>query len=410
MCGALALVALGCSSEGSDEPAALRELGAATALPECPAFDYSPCDISSGACQSKLLEIARCLRGGDTAQAVAPPFRVISEADARAAYLEQAGTDVEPSLRHFARALGLFGLTLPSSFEPQPAADRYATQTAGYYDNEAKAITLIEHDEPYDELNGSTILLHELIHALQDAEHDFASFWQTYEQSVDNSFALASLIEGEARLQERRVFAAMLGLDMASLDFARSFDNAREYTEEWLFAQSELYFSSRLSIPYSHGSDFLYGVFAERGAAGVRSLFDSPPLFMHDVLSALWARPGDVEPRVLGAPEVPEAEDASVQFSSSLGSWMLYLLLHPRTNEAEARRLALGWRGDQLTALVNSIDQTTAHWQLELADEATASRIEALITQSSGEVRARRDGTALTLVRSYGDVPSWLTP
>jgi hypothetical protein len=312
-----------------------------------------------------------------------------------------------PNPNHFEQALVVFGLTQAASFQPAQSAERL-TEAAGLYRNTSKHIEIIEQTEALDELTASAVLVHEVVHALQDAEHDLSSLWEQYNTSVDTFFSIMSLIEGEARMHERRAVAAMLGLDIAELDFSRSFANAREVSEDWLFEQPDLYFASQASMPYSHGSDYLYRIWQREGQTGVRARFDDPPLSTSELLSPLWAEAQDFAGVAFAEPTVPEGEDAVPSYWTSMGAWPLYLFLHARINEAEARRLALAWRGDQLTAFGLGTGQTAARWRLELSDESAASRIASLLQATPGSILVARAGTRLTLTAGSADIPEWL--
>lgn len=402
---ALVLCLTGCSEEDASEaPGFASTLGRPTSLPECGALDYAPCDVLDPACQNAWLELARCVRGGDTASGVMPQIRMISEADALAERLADYGD--EPPDNRFERALVLFGLTQPSSSAPQVAAARWAAETAAFYSFERKDITLIVHAEPSDELFLDATLLHELVHALQDAEHDLASLYEP-RYTTDSRLALSSMIEGEARLHQRRVLAALFGLDLATLDFERSFANGREQNEEWLFEQPELYFSSFSSVPYTHGSDYVHRRFQSDGQAGVRALLEAPPENMHEILAELWQGTTDSAPGALLVPEVPEGEPASIEITTSLGSWMLYAFLHRRTTVEAARRFALAWQDDMLNVISTDPDQIIGHWQVTLADEPSALDFERLALSVPG-IQTRRLGTTVRMVSASSVVPPWL--
>jgi hypothetical protein len=394
----------GCSQEDDSDQAGLDStLHRPTSLPECGSLAYAPCDVLDPACQSAWLELARCVRGGDTASGVTPEIRVLSEADALAEQLASYGD--EPPDNRFERALVLFGLTQPSSFAPEVAAARFAAETAAFYRREQKDITLIVHAEPGDELLLNGTLLHEFLHALQDAEHDLDSLYEP-RYTTDSRLALGSMIEGEARLHQRRVLAALFGLDLASLDFERSFENAREATEEWLFERPELYFSSFSSVPYSHGSDYVHRRFQSEGQAGVRALLEAAPDNMHEILSELWQRTTASAPGALLVPEIPEGEPASIEITTSLGSWMLYAFLHPHMTVEAARGFALAWRDDMFNVLSSDPEQIIGHWQITL-DEARAISLQSVAERAPG-VRARRSGATVTLVSASGIIPPWL--
>jgi hypothetical protein len=375
-------------------------------LPDCPA-DYTPCDIRVEACQNRLIGIARCLRGGNVAATTPIALEFVTQEDIRQRALADAAGMEVANPNHFEKALVLFGLTRESSFQPEQSAERL-TQASGLYRNSTKRIEIIQHPEALDEAQASAVLVHEVVHALQDAEHDLSSLWQRYSSSVDSYLSIMNLIEGEARMHERRASAAMLGLEIAEVDFSRSFANAREVNEDWLFQQPDLYFASQASMPYSHGSDYLYRIWSREGQAAVRARFGEPPLSTSEWLSPLWAEAQDFAAVTFDEPVVPEGEDAVASSWTTMGAWPLYLLLHVMTDEATARRLALAWRGDQLTAFGLGTGQTAASWLLELSDESVAGRVASLVQASTGLIRVSSAGARLTLTAGTAGIPEWL--
>ena len=370
-------------------------------LPECAAFDYRRCDIRSAACLENLAAIASCMRGRDSA--LAPPLvSFVSETEAELELLSDYEA-VAPGPNYFEIALTGFGLTLPRAFEPQEMSARSAREWAAFYSNRRKEIIVIEHDEPLDPISENVVLLHEMIHALQDADHDLTAFSERYRLGSDGNLRGNSVIEGEARMHERRYFAALSGLDVTELDFTRSFDNLRNYYENWLFQQEDLYTASQFSVPYAHGAEYVFQVWSEGGQAAVRALFDAPPQNMREVLALAWGGDPHVEVTDFDPP-LAQSADHFLQAWTTMGAWALYLLVEPRlTGGPSARDLALAWRGDQLEVFSSSSGEVVASWYIALSDATLASRLVTLLTGTPGIEAAQSDTTvALTTTIAAG--------
>ncbi len=371
-------------------------------LPECAAFDYRRCDIRSAACLENLAAIASCMRGRDTALDL-PLVSFLSEADAELELLSNYAS-VAPNPNYFELALTGFGLTRPQALEPQEMAARSAQEWAAFYSNRRKEIIVVEHEEQLDPISENVLVLHEMIHAMQDADHDLTAFNERYRRGSDGDLRGNSVIEGEARMHERRYFAALSGLDVTQLDFTRSFDNLRAYYEQWLFEQEDLYTATQFSVPYAHGAEYVFQVWSEGGQPAVRALFDAPPENMREVLALAWGGNAHVDVTPFEPPVAPSA-GYSLQAWTTMGAWALYLLVEPRlAGDLSARELALAWRGDQLEVFSSPGGEAVANWYLELSDATLASQLVALLTGTPG-VDATQSDTRVTLTTTVAPKP-----
>lgn len=393
----LALLAFACGGTEEGGSAIERAQGASYAdgrvpVPGCESFDYASCDIREAACVTNLSSIAHCLRGHDTTLAT-PAVISLTQADAEAELAALFPSRVPAEINHLEVALTQLGLTVPGALAPMAQAARYAREWAAFYSHARQAIVVIEHAAPLDAFSENVVLVHELIHALQDAEHDLEAFVLRHRPGFDADLLSSSVIEGEARLHERRYLAARAGLDAAGLDFRRSFGNLREASERWLFEQADLYSATQLSVPYAHGAAYVFDVWSRGGPDAVRSLFDAPPSSMRDVLATSWGGElsvpleafQDAMERPSGLDLEPPPSETTLELSTSLGAWGLYLLVQPKLAELEsARELALGWRGDLLQVSSSATLETTARWQLQLDNVMAAARLVDLLRGMPG--------------------------
>lgn len=402
----LAGAALGCAGADGSEPDPRSYAEGRLAVPGCESFEYGPCDIRDASCLENLAAIAQCLRGGR--EPSSPPGVIFSsQAEAEGELLSLYPERPAGQVNHFEVALTRFGLTTPGALSPMQQATRYAREWAAFYSNARQAVVVIEQAARLDPLSENVLLVHEMVHALQDAEHDLDAFGRRYRVNADADLSARCLIEGEARLQERRYFAARAGLDSAELDFERSFESSRDATELWLFEQTDLYSASQLGVPYAHGAAFAFGVWSEGGSAALRALFDSPPTNMREVLASAWGG----EPSVALSPLTPPAEpmpprldlelgEPSLEASTALGAWAVYLLVQPRLRPlTAARELALSWRGDLLEVFAQGARETSARWQIELAQASHAAQLARLLADLEG-VTATQIGARVTLLAS----------
>ena len=241
--------------------------------------------------------------------------------------------------------LGFF----PASFDVRTSAGEQTSLVGAFYDPSEKALTVFENDEPY-------ILVHELVHALQDQAFDLTKFDQGA-TSTDELFARRAVVEGDATLNEYRFTT---GGDVATL--AAYFRRGDEETRsESAFSVTSLprYFAAYQSFVYPYGA--LY-VARRDGLAN-----DPPnvsPRAGDDAFGAAAPKSTlDVVRLGQGQPAVPMVDvglstlptDLAARFDVTgvdrIGMWFTHLLLKTPV------QYALDWNGDQLVVLE---DHTTA--------------------------------------------------
>lgn len=408
-----ALLVCACSNADGELGGIERGTGSSYAdgrlpVPGCERFDYGACDIREAACVDNLAAIAHCLRGSDTALPM-PEVLYVSQAEAELALASLFPPERPAEINHFEVALTQLGLTRPGALSPMARAARYAREWAAFYSHAQQAIVVIEHATPLDALSENVVLIHEMIHALQDAEHDLEAFSERHRLGVDAELQGSCLVEGEARLHERRYFAARAGLNAAEVDFQRSFDNLRDASERWLFEQEDLYSASQLSVPYAHGAAYVFDVWSEGGSSGVRALFDAHPSGMRDILASSWGGERAVALEQFQAPTEPPSGlgvepslgETTPEAWMSMGAWGIYLLVQPKLDDLElARGLALSWRGDLLEVFSLAGGETVARWQVRLDNATDAARF----------VDALRDMPGVTASQAAAQVTLLTTP
>jgi len=406
----------GCAGEtsaGRDLPPAFRE---PVPLPGCEQFEYQSCDVRAPACLENLAQIAACLRTGG-AVAPSPPVSFVSEDEARRMLLVSLAQTPPPVPDYFELVLTQLGLSQPSAFEPAISAARLASRWAAFYRRDVRDVVVIDHasSDPgsvaRDPLGTEALVLHELIHALQDRDRDLDAFARRYQTDSDGNFRGSSVIEGEAQLYQLRFSAALAGVDVGSIDWAAELASQRDAAEERLFAEPDRYSASLLGMPYAHGTEFVARVWGQAGPGGVRALLETPPRDMREILAQLWgddtAEPA--KPEIESAPVDPG--DAVLQTWGTLGAWGVYLFFRPRlATREEARALALAWRGDRLEAFSFGVGQVAGRWWIQLADAEAASRLAAAIGAQPG-LHARALGAQLRVLSTSGDeLPPRLDP
>ena len=396
----LGAVAGGCGDDGRSPgpgPGATIPLHP---VPGCEAIDPAPCDVLMTNCQTRLLELAACMRGSSPGEL--PPVSRMTEAEF-AQYLtaELLAEEPPPNLNNLENGLAMLGLVAPGGFAPSSMAAARAAFVWGFYRSDVDDIVLIDRGLPGDDIDVNGVLLHEFVHVLQDREQDLPTWYDAHTSTYDDTLAAMSVVEGEARLHQQRFGVSLLGLDPMTVDLSKHFDNAASLAERWVREQPSPYLASYSGFPYEYGARLLLPRFTERGPQAVADLFSSPPAGTRALL----------DPRsdaVLPGWPTPIAPSPSADWvlthETTLGAWMTLLFLARTDSLADPQLPALGWRGDRLWVYggVSSVGATATVWRIAFADDATAT----IVAQGLPlRYNAQRSGSEIVIALTNSALP-----
>jgi hypothetical protein len=284
----------------------------------------------------------------------------------RARITEYVGTQIEEEELERARvvytALGL----LPENLDVRALLLRLmGEQVVGYYDADEKRLvvrddvmrgfTQAEPKEPGgDFAEARIVILHELVHALQDQNLDLSTHIHV-ERDTDASNAFHALVEGDATL-------AMIGyaLEREKIPLHRLTGNpaqVRSFSEvvrRSPLAGSELEQAPAIvRVPllsaYVDGLSFAASLHGSAGFAAVDRAHSHPPASTEQVLHPeRYAQPDDPTPVVL--PELKELSAAGYELlrEDTLGELEMGVYFSQALSEEDARRAADGWDGDRI--------------------------------------------------------------
>jgi hypothetical protein len=295
--------------------------------------------------------------------------------------------------------LVLLGFATPAILTDTAIAERSAEVVGAYYDSEDETISVVTRDDTAVEYESAT-LVHEYVHALQDAADDLMALQQARPATIDASWALGSLVEGEADFHTTRAMAAMFGLHLDQLDLEQAFRNLRRRAEADLLAEPHPFFSSSTVIHYAYGPEYVNQVWVSGGRVGVRGLFDAPPATFYETFARVHGvDPEFFQPTEFGEPVIPDDNGATVWSTTSLGVWGVYLLLG---GDSES---ALAWRGDRLVTFELESGGTALRWELEFADADVAAL---LVPSFPNAVQSRIYQTRLVVGAATDGPLDWL--
>jgi len=225
----------------------------------------------------------------------------------------------------------------------------YTEQVAGFYDPDSTALFVMD-DMPVELLE--TVLVHELVHAVQDQTVNLDSL-TAKERGNDRQVAAQSAIEGHATLVMLEHMAGGLSgepVDFSTMpNFSQSIRPALEAMREQypVLASAPPVIQESLLFPYIEGASF---VAASWQSAGGRPppFWDRLPESTEQILNPERAVPPDEDPPTelrIGLDEGMEAV-----YENTLGQMELGVLLDGVLGEGH-RGLAQGWDGDRFALL-----------------------------------------------------------
>lgn len=385
----LSATLVACSGDDHPRPVAVER-----ALPECPHLEHATCDTRTAACQARLLALAGCVYGVTTTPDV--PVRVVSEQrlidELNAAAGEAAREDDSADLPHIERTFVDLGLLRAGELtEGGGSTAQIVANIDGIYQDAERGIALVDRGVARDDAEADALLLHEFVHAIQDAEQGLSAWRERYSTSIDSSLALRAVTEGQATYAQFRVLLAMTGRDLNRVDWDRTLTNFRDQLLSDAFDDPSPYFASITTFPYAYGAVAAYQSWSDHQAQ-----FDAPPLTTLEVLSHDAGIALDA-PAALDLAPPPPTDSYRLVDGDALGAFQLALSAHQLGAEKEAALdLALAWRGDALWIYAGPDQQTVWMWMLELADAQQANAL-AQLAQTSQRMEATAVGARVML-------------
>jgi hypothetical protein len=291
----------------------------------------------------------------------------------------------QEKIQGFTRLYQLLNL-VPEDFDfVKVATNLMKSQAAAYYDPESKHMRVVMGGELTAEfLDG--VLLHELVHALQDQEHDLDKAMKALSkgENDDKATAYRFLVEGEASFWMQVHMLEAMGQDFDQLpDMAKklAFGIAKNTTTKTIINQMEVQAKAMgekmpdlaeaaksiktcppilvrsLVDPYMRGLYTAYRIHEEKGAEGFRKLFqEDPPACSRDMMFAdewLSSPRGVAEVQLADLPAALGSGWSSI-YEDTLGAITWHTLFEGQKSAADA--IAKGWDGDRVAVLKNGKD------------------------------------------------------
>jgi hypothetical protein len=366
------------------------------AIVGCETVDVTPCDTQTRDCQLSRLELAACLR--ETGPGALPTVTSMTEQQ----YVDHVNESFEgkayPATNHFEVAMTWLGLAEAGSFTFVPLEKESVANWFGSYRWRQKDLLVIDHGRPTADEASNVELVAALIRALRDRDSNIA-MWSTVVSifDVDSNWGGDAMYFGEARFYSNRYKAAVRGIDPGSSDELAQINDAIREDVAWIRAQPSPYVATNTRFAHNFGARAAYLAWQRNGVAAVDALWDDK-LLTHQLMAS-ETQEGVAPPlRYHGRPRAPVEWDQDPTVTA-LGAWGLFLSLSQYLEVETAWSLALDWNGEQLFVYKGAepaVDETALVWQLEMANESSASALQEALRSADG-AEVGRTGTFVTL-------------
>jgi hypothetical protein len=202
----------------------------------------------------------------------------------------------------------------------------------------------------------------------------------------------------------KRYRAALDGKDLTSFDEFAQINAGIHDDIAWIRAQPSTYLATNARFAPNFGARVMYLAWKRGGMDAVNTLFTDKLITRQLMASEELALP---TLKYHGRPSAPAEWDPN-PIVTALGAWGLYLSLGRHLDLDAAWSLALRWSGEHLFVYkgVEPNESATALvWQLETADEAAASSLEAALLAGTPNAKVQRSGSFVTLAIASNQAP-----
>jgi hypothetical protein len=345
---ALALLAQGCD----DDPAPVEP----------------PCDITDKECQKAIFRQTAEVRGQDGAKM--PPIYVITRAqyrDALERYLAEQPPD--PTGGAIEAAYALLGVLPEDMGEADEAyIDDLAEGVAAFYSPGSGDVTIID-DSAENEVDGTYVLSHEFVHALQHQRGDLAR--PAGARDTDTLVSFDSLIEGEAVYLSNAFMAGLVDMKLDPVEMEKYFDNLTEVMLTTIAGtDAPLYLAAEI-LPYPLGGRGVLHAFEAEGLAGIEALHASEPRSL-----AFWL--ADAEPPATALRcDVPAAPPGFTQLERDRLGVAGLVAIEAGLGRMPSLDLGSVWRDDRVAIYANAeVDHVAIAYRVRFDATAAASELE----------------------------------
>jgi hypothetical protein len=163
-------------------------------------------------------------------------------------------------------ALRLLRLVQPSTSTGEARVQDRINHVAAFYSSATRSVTVIDRGGQRNDRSDTILLLHELVHAVQDDE---IAGWDG--ASIDGDFAARAMVEGEAVLYENLGSLELDGLSVEDADWKGYYGNWVGRRRHSMRSAKSPYYSTGWFV-YPLGGELLTQAYLRGGNAAVRNM------------------------------------------------------------------------------------------------------------------------------------------
>ncbi len=171
--------------------------------------------------------------------------------------------------------------------------DLYEAQVLAYYDPDTRTYYALAEPPPaLQNLPGGLatadgVIVHELVHALQDQHHAIGRRALSLQKDTDGSLAYHSVLEGEATLVMLAYLIGQSGADFDTLVRQPMFDGllaSAASADMTVDPSTPRYFAESLKFPYLQGLSFVIEAYRRGGWKAIDRVHSNPPRSTRELL------------------------------------------------------------------------------------------------------------------------------
>jgi hypothetical protein len=355
-------------------------LGACSDAPRCKPIER--CDVRTRSCQRAAREEAICLR--DRAEFGELEVSVVTLD--REAYLEQVRQEEESAAaQQVRRGLALFELAAPPE-ERKEARVARARQVAGFYESSERRITIVGGGTAWDTSGFILTLVHEFVHALQDAAGQLDPFPI---HGFDQMLVRGALVEGEATILTDEAAAEGHGFSFRELDYTRALSSYRGSALAWVADSASLFDTAYSGHAYAFGASYLWPLRRDGDAEAIGEAFRDPPVSTYAIMHGDPVRPAQLANDLEGS-----AAPVLTDFTR-LGCYRFGRFFYEARRRAGALELPESgdFVADTLCVFADAEEGITATWRIRFASDTAATwAAEASLASEGTSEFVARDG------------------
>ncbi len=373
-------------------------------------LDYAVCDVREPSCIESISALVAKRRASSAVEV--PPVEFTTRAERIAeTRIDAISPELEARYARYHRGYAPFGL-YPEGYTVSDQVSDLVGSVPAFYDGSRKTIVIVTDIGTRDMEQSYLTMVHEMVHAQQDAELDLGELSETHGTTADRRLGLRAIVEGEAITFELDAAVTLDGFTVNEIDWSSYFEDWQRLTRE-RYSESEVpdLMTSRL-FPYSYGGEMVFDRWLAEDRPGIDALFRSPPTSTRQVMAwpeteppgDRWNGDGTLNPE--GIPDL--GPDWEIINWANDGLWLVWAMMERLGATAQPETLS-ALSSDLLTVLYNPTDDSVlAVWRLQFDEDASVDDLRATLTTSlSGVEGFVLDDGDVVLVA--GDAPERVT-